>query len=304
MGSCFAERIGRKMADSKFRVQINPMGIAYNPVSLARLLRLARTQDATPTEEIFSHEGRFHSFDFHSSFSDPEPHLVQEQIRDAIEFSGHYLRSADVVILTFGTAFGFRHYESGEVVNNCHKVPAREFEKCLLDADLCYSEVECEIREWQKINPKLKFILTVSPVRHTREGLAENNLSKAYLRILCDQLSNGNDDVVYFPAYEIMMDDLRDYRFYQDDLIHPNAFAEQYIWEKFAPATFDENALKIYQEWESLRKSLAHKPFNPQGEAYRRHLENLLEKMEEMNLMIDVQPEIEVVKEKLEMFYF
>lgn len=299
MGSCFAERIGQRLSDSRFRIQINPMGIVFNPLSLTKLLHFAASEDYSATEDLIFNQGRWHAFDFHSSLSDPEEEMAEAAIRSSIAFTHRYLADADVLMLTLGTAYAYRLKESGAVVNNCHKVPAARFEKVLLGVDECVNALLASIQVLRARNPRLKVLLTVSPVRHIKDGLAENNLSKSILRLVCHQVESALKEVTYFPSLEILQDDLRDYRFYQDDLIHPNSFAEQYIWEKFGEAAFDESTFQILNAWESAQKAFAHRPFDASGDGYRHHLEMLLPKLEELNFMLDCSSEIDAVKGKL-----
>lgn len=297
MGSCFAQRIGQRLSDARFRTQVNPMGIVFNPVSLARLL----TSAASPGQEseLIHHLEQWHSLDYHSNFSDPNPEVVTESIEMAQMLTGRHLEQADVLILTLGTAYAYRWKETWEVVNNCHKLPANQFEKCLLGVEECTKALEQAISQWRQRNPKLRVLLTVSPVRHIKDGIAENNLSKSILRLVCHNLAQANPEVAYFPAFEILNDDLRDYRFYQDDLIHPTTFAEDYIWEKFAKAAFTPETEHLLTLWQSAQQALAHQPFSPHFAGYRSHLEGLLHKLEQLNLLLDCTEELEEVRSRI-----
>lgn len=296
MGSCFADRIGQRLQQARMRVQTNPMGIAFNPLSLSKLLMDAGASEFPVEDEYVEHHGLWHSLHYHSSFSNPSLDQLAETIQAAQEFTGRSLAHADLLVLTLGTAFAHRWKESWEVVNNCHKIPAAQFEKGLLSVEECTKALSQAIQFWQQKNPRLKVLLTVSPVRHTKEGLAENNLSKSILRLVCHQLTQNLPGVVYFPAFEILNDDLRDYRFYQDDLIHPSTFAEDYIWDKFQEAAFSAEAVTVWNAWQKVQLSLNHRHANPQGHAYRSHLEGVLQQLQQLDLLLDCSEELEHVQ--------
>ena len=207
---------------------------------------------------------------------------------------------SNVLILTFGTALVYRLVKTQQTVANCQKLPASEFRRELSRVDEISIAVENCIEELRKNNPTLKVMLTVSPVRHLSGGLDENNLSKSMLRIACESIQNTLREVYYFPAFEIMMDELRDYRFYKDDLIHPTSFAEQFIWEKFQRSYFSVETIKRLQEVEKIRAALAHKPFHPNSAAHKTFLLDLLQKMKMMEGSVDLVDEIYDLKVKLE----
>lgn len=273
------------------------MGIVFNPISLARLLNAAAQPDRE--EELIQHQERWHSLDYHSSFSDPNPEVVTESIQLAKELTGRHLAQADVLILTLGTAYAYRWKETWEVVSNCHKLPANQFEKCLLGVEESFKALSEAISQWRERNPRLRVLLTVSPVRHIKDGIAENNLSKSILRLVCHQLSQAHPEVEYFPSFEILNDDLRDYRFYEDDLIHPTPFAEDYIWEKFSQAAFTPETEHLLALWQSAQQAMAHQPFSPHSQAYRNHLERLLHNLEELNLLLDCTEELDEIRGRI-----
>jgi hypothetical protein len=220
---------------------------------------------------------------------------VQERRRQAHDF----LRQADLMILTFGTAVGYIHRQSGQLVANCHKIPQGAFDKTLLsltDMQEAFASLQARL---QVFNPSLRLLLTLSPVRHLKETLEGNSVSKALLRVLCHQLQQQYPAVDYFPAYELLLDDLRDYRFYKADLIHPTEIAETYIWDKFQAAYFDAAFQQFTGEWDKIRQALAHRPFQPESAAHQQFLHHTLRKLQQLHHQVDCRAEIEQVKNQL-----
>jgi hypothetical protein len=258
-GSCFVENISVKMLQSGFTVDVNPFGIVYNPASLAGgLTDLIRGTTYTENH-LFAHEGIYHSFSHHSRFSGTTIEAVLEKINARMLASSAFLRQANVLIITFGTANVYRLIASGEVVSNCHKLPAKLFEEKRLTVHQITGQWNELIKELQTLHPDLKILFTVSPIRHWKDGANANQLSKATLLLAVNQLIEANTGCYYFPAYEIMLDDLRDYRFYADDLIHPNSQAIDYIWEKFGEAYFEKKTKEAMKEYEREQKKRNHR---------------------------------------------
>ncbi len=246
LGSCFSESIGNKFLERKFKTVINPFGIIFNPISLAKLL-LSKNIDQ---RLAFTRDGDLYNYLFQSPNVDLSSLLrIQEKVNEA-----------KVVFLTLGTAFVHEHIETKEIVTNCHKQDSRLFRKRLLTVD----EIVFSLNRLKEAYPKQTFIYTVSPIRHTREGLKNNQLSKSILRVAIDQLLH--DDVFYFPSYEMMIDDLRDYRYYQKDMIHPSDLAIDYIWSKVIDVFFNEVTKKELNTIESIISRMNHKIMNPQAE--------------------------------------
>jgi hypothetical protein len=269
MGSCFVENISPKMLQSGFPVDVNPFGILYNPVSIANsLYGLIKPEIHTP-ETLFLHQGVYHSFAHHSRFSGTNAEQVSEQINIRINQSSGFLKEANLLILTFGTATVYRLLSSGETVSNCHKLPARLFREERLDVRTITQQWNKLIGKLHSVNPDLRILFTVSPIRHWKNGAHENQLNKAILLLATDELTKANNRCYYFPSYEIMMDDLRDYRFYAEDMIHPGRQAIDYLWEKFSLLYFDLKTRKIIREWENVQQALNHRPFNPETKEYQ-----------------------------------
>jgi hypothetical protein len=220
-------------------------------------------------------------------------------VRQRLQQTHDFLRQADLMILTFGTAVGYIHRESRQLVANCHKIPQRAFEKTLLplpDMQDAFAALQAHV---QAFNPGLRLVLTVSPVRHLKDTLTGNSVSKALLRVLCHQLQQQYPAVSYFPAYELLLDDLRDYRFYKADLIHPTEVAEDYIWEKFRDAYFDAAFQQFTADWDKIRQALAHRPFQPASAAHQQFLHRTLAQLGQLHHQVDCRTEIEQVKNQL-----
>lgn len=240
VGSCFADSIGQMMAQRGLQVTCNPFGTLYNPVSIVQALQMI---DIPPLVE---HEGLWHSMAHHGSLSRATEEETREAVRQSIETMQHALQEANVVIVTFGTAWVYEY--NGSVVGNCHKLPAEQFARRRLSVD----EIEVLWRPLIAKYPDKHWLFTVSPIRHIKDGLHENQLSKATLLQAVEAISNQQSVVSYFPSYEIMLDELRDYRFYAEDLVHPSPVAIQYIWERFAenyctPQTRNEMQIQLKQ---------------------------------------------------------
>ena len=269
LGSCFAENLFSHIQESGFETVGNPFGILYNPVSIAHCLRRLLQPEPYTGNDLFEHQGMFHSFDHHSRFSDTSLGGCLSRINEQLHQSAGFLQKATVMIITFGTAYVY-YGNDGQVVSNCHKLPDRYFSRRRLPVDEIVALWRSLITDIRKINPELKFLFTVSPIRHWKDGAHENQLSKATLLLSIEQIISHHTGCHYFPSYEIMMDELRDYRFYADDMLHPSSFAIQYIWEKFSDAFFDKHTMDKIKEWQKLNKALKHRPMNPDSEEYRR----------------------------------
>ncbi len=283
MGSCFAEHIAKRLKSYKFRTFLNPFGIVYNPMSITRGFDfLLENEKIFDENDLFQHLDGWHSFQHHGSFSHPEKEVALNQINSRLNEARLFFKNAQYLILTLGTANVFVHKKSGEVVTNCHKVPQQEFIKKELSVEemvILMSDV------LQKINnafPNLKIITTVSPVRHIRDGLVENQVSKSKLLLTLHQVSKQYAHVSYFPSYEIMMDDLRDYRFYKKDMIHPNELAVDYIWGFFSKTFFPEKTIALNARVEKINMAVAHRPFHPQSAAHLEFKKKQLEKVEQL----------------------
>jgi hypothetical protein len=291
VGSCFAVNTGQKMTDFKFDALVNPFGVVYNPFSVFKLLKYSILKADLEDQGFLVNQGVVRHFDLHSDVSALSQPLLESRFTRQRDLTQGYLKQGRVMIITFGTASVFQHKEREAVVANCHKMPATHFTRYNLDAEeICagFGEIYQLLK---RENPGLRFILTVSPVRHIRDGLQASQLSKSILRVSIDRMVDEYADVSYFPAYEIMMDDLRDYRFYASDMVHPGEVAIDYIWEKFKEAFIDRSTSDFIDEWSKIRKNLAHKPFNPGSAEHRQFISKTIQQLERFKDQVDISAE-------------
>lgn len=280
IGSCFVENIGGWLQKVKFNLLTNPFGIAYNPISIGQQLTLLNNMDAYSADQLFFHNERWQSFDFHSRFSGSEKEMVIAQMNASFSVSKTRLTNADYLLITFGTANIYTHKKSDQVVANCHKVSNNEFEKKRLTVKEVMTVWQPLLESLFNASPSLKIIFTVSPVRHLKDGIIENQKSKAVLLLAIDNLVNQFDNSFYFPAYELVMDDLRDYRFFEKDMIHPNEVAIDYIKERFSGVYFDEKCKSIVDKIITIQNAVEHRAFNPSSEVHQVFVKKTLDKIE------------------------
>ncbi|GGF16585.1 GSCFA domain-containing protein [Echinicola rosea] len=299
IGSCFSTVIGQKLKERKFKVLDNPFGTLFNPFSLCQLIDLSLGTHDFPEALFLEHDGRYLHHACHSSISGNTKQELKKQLEAQCHATNETLASASWLIITFGTAHVYEHLGTGMIVSNCHKQPAKEFGKKSLSVDEIKRSFAKTYASLKEINPEINITLTVSPVRHIKDGIPENQLSKSILRVACDELVNAHKNLHYFPSYEIMMDELRDYRFYKDDLIHPSTQAEAYIWKKFSQSCLSPASREQAENIMTIKKALAHRPFNPNGTAHKKFLQNLLKKMEQMPAEFDFTKEIKQVNDQL-----
>ena len=300
LGSCFAENMGAWMQQYKFRCDINPFGILYNPYSIAEALQRLMDQRYYELADLFSAHGQWHSYMHHSSFSANTAEETLDNINQRIQHVS--IPDTDCLIMTWGTAWVYRLKENGRIVGNCHKMPEKIFQRELLTVDEIVSRWIPIIQQLRHEQPSLKIIFTVSPIRHLRDGMHENQLSKSTLLLAIRQLCLLSEGCYYFPSYELMMDELRDYRFYAEDMIHPSQVAVNYIWECFCKSYFSPLTLKIMKEWDEIKKGLAHRPFDAQSEAYRNFLMKIVLKIEQIKEKFpyfELEKELELCRTRL-----
>jgi len=243
MGSCFAENIGNKFQYFKFNTLVNPFGIIFNSVSIEKMIERVVLQKTFSKEDIFYHNERWHSYEVHSDCSTDDPEALLNNLNQLLSETKKQLQEATHFIITYGTSWVYRNIETNAIVANCHKVPQKQFTKELLSIDRIQKSIQNTISLIATLNPKCNFIFTVSPVRHLKDGFVENQVSKAHLIAAIYATTNPKQQTLnYFPSYEIMMDELRDYRFYADDMIHPSPMAIDYIWERFTATQIEANA--------------------------------------------------------------
>ena len=299
IGSCFTKSVGSKLNDYKFPVDINPFGVIYNPSSGSKSLELLIEKKEFTKDDLYFFNGKWLSFFHHSSFSDKDPEQCLSRINVKITESREFLKKAGFLFITFGTAWVFEWKESGETVSNCHKISALKFNRKLLTAEDILENYKTLIHRLLQFNPQLNIIFTVSPIRHWKDGAEGNQVSKATLLLSVHQLLKKFQSISYFPAYEIIMDDLRDYRFYSDDMIHLNSVAIDYIWERFCETYLDKEASGIMKNIDPVLSAMGHKPFEPDSDLHQDFLIKILDKIEKLQLQysfIDFSCEIKWIK--------
>ncbi len=284
IGSCFAENMAHKLQCNKFSTLLNPFGILYDPVSIEKALLKLLEGDQFSEKDLFNHQGLWHSFDHHGHFSKPEKGETLHEINAALANGKTFLKNTNRLIVTFGTANVFVYKISGETVANCHKLPGNEFDRKRLDIETIVEKLSFAFEKIKKQNIDLQIITTVSPIRHIRDGIVENQKSKAVLLLALDQIVANLDFVHYFPSYEILLDDLRDYRFYDADLIHPSKVAIDYIWDFFKQSFFNKPTLDLMIEIEKIVIASKHRPFHPES---AQHQIFLKQQMKDINLLTE-----------------
>lgn len=299
IGSCFADAMGARLAENKFKVWNNRMGTVYNPISIHRQLFFGLENKLPSADSYLRNEEINFNYHFHSSFSSPQKEDLEKKIHTAVAESNDFLAKANRIIITYGTAFVYRLKSNNEIVANCHKSPSAYFTKSLLTESEILESFQHLYSRLKLINPDCKIILTVSPVRHLKDTLELNCVSKSVLRLACHSMASQFTHVEYFPAYEILLDDLRDYRFYKTDRLHPTDEAIDYIWEKFVEAYFDKPAKQFVGDWKEITLDLAHHPFHPESVKHQRFLKSVLVRLDKLNSFIDVSNEIQNVKSQI-----
>jgi hypothetical protein len=281
MGSCFAENIGTILQEQLFNVQINPFGIVYNPLSVIQQLNDILQNKHFTSAELFEKEGLFYSWQHHGSYAGIDKYETLQNINTQITEAHHQLINSEWLAITLGSAF-YYCLKDGQLVSNCHKMPAAHFLKKMASLSQIIDGFQESIAQLQKINPNIKILFNVSPVRYVRDGLTENTISKSILHLAIHEIIKKNKNCFYFPSYEIVIDELRDYRFYKADMIHPNEMAIAYIYEKFVAALFDEETKKITKEVQQFNAFSNHKILNNSIEA----IEQYELKKEQMMLLL------------------
>lgn len=280
VGSCFAENIGSEMAARKFPCAVNPFGVLYNPASI-RLCFQELTGEISPEDFLFESEQGWHSWLHDSSFSGNSREECLNGLQNRLEETRRQLQQAHTLFITLGTNRAYRLKEPSLIVGNCHKQPGRLFEEITLDIRSCAEELETIISLCRRENSGLRIVFTVSPYRYAKYGFHGSQLSKATLLLAADEVCRAHPDFCfYFPAYEIVLDELRDYRFYKEDMLHPSPQAVAYIWECFQQTFFTPETKEFVKEWESIRRALEHRPTRPESKAYQDFLGKTLLKLE------------------------
>ena len=303
-GSCFAENIGNLLKENKFRCDVNPFGVLYNPLSIANALNQILEGKEYREEDLFFSGGLWHSWMHHSDFSAPSQEETLALVNSRLAKAKENLAKADWLVMTWGTAYVYIHQEMQKVVGNCHKQPDKTFRRLMLNAEAFVEECRGVLKKCREVNPNLKVLFTVSPIRHAKDGMHGNQLSKATLLLAIDEICRTCPDCFYFPSYEIIMDELRDYRFYADDMIHLSSKSVEYIWECFSRCYFSKGTQAVMKEWMEIKKAIDHKPFRPDSDAYRAFLSQIVLKimqMKEKFPYLEVQKEMELCESRLKL---
>jgi len=283
LGSCFSENIGKKMLSYKFKVCVNPFGVLYNPISIKQSLEILLNQKFFTENDLFRYNDKWLSFYHDTEFSDENLDLCLDKINLTLKKAIELFENLDFLFITFGTAHVYQFLETGQIVTNCHKIPSSYFKKYLLNPEEIISEYKKLFKDILTLNNKIKIIFTVSPVRYIRDGFEQNQLSKSILIYSIHKICEiFKENVFYFPAYEIFIDELRDYRFYADDMIHPSEFSINYLWERFLNVYCDQETLFIINEIDKILKRLNHKPFRPDSNEYKKFIQTTIEEIKKI----------------------
>ena len=271
IGSCFSDNIGAKLRDAMMQVEVNPFGTIFNPLSIAGAINKIIDDETIAGIELFMSNGVWNCYDFHSRFSMASKEAALERMNRSISTAHEHLAQCKSLVVTLGTAVVYRRRDTGEVVSNCHKVPQHEFTRRLASVDDITGALNATVERLHEFNPELRIIFTVSPIRHIADGLEMNSLSKAVLRVAINNVVRSHKEwVSYFPAFEIVIDDLRDYRFYTADMVHPTDVAIEYIWQTFQATYFDDHSTQAIARCERVSKRLKHRPMSNNPEVVER----------------------------------
>ena len=299
LGSCFSDSIGQRLTEAKFQSEVNPYGTIFNPLSIFELMELSLERSEVLDAAVLKRDGYYLNYKFHSSFRAKTKDTLHKRMEEALTKVAQQLKEANFIFITLGTAWVYEQNKSHMLVANCHKTPQKEFTRRLLSVEEIVPAFFALKEVINQFNPEVQFIFTVSPVRHTRDTLKLNSVSKSVLRSAAYYMEDMAPDVHYFPAYEIMMDDLRDYRFYEKDLIHPNEQAIDYIWEQFIQTYLAKKDQATLEKWNKLRMALNHKPFNPKSGGHQKFLSKTLDQLRQLGKELPLDKEIENLNKQL-----
>ena len=303
IGSCFAEVLGEQLDYFKFDVCSNPFGTVFNPLTISKLLDMAM-QDDCPDSALYTQnsDGIYFHHDFHSSFWGTSQKELDHKLSSRLKTVKFFLQSAKVLVITLGSAYAYRHRGTNQIVGNCHKVPVDQFVKELLHQDQILISLQQLIYKLQIFNRNLKIVFTVSPVRHTKDTLILNQVSKSTLRLVSHRLEEKYKHISYFPAYEIVIDELRDYRFYEKDLIHPNKLATDHIFQVFAKIYLDKSFEAFEKEWTSILQMIHHRPMYGLTPSYKNLLRTIEKKLLAIADSVQVSTELEEIRKRIALF--
>ncbi|MDD3005304.1 GSCFA domain-containing protein [Flavobacterium sp.] len=286
IGSCFAENMGQKFDYYKFNSSTNPFGIIFNAIALQKIIQRAVLKESFTKDNLIFYNDCWHCYDVHSQFSHPDPKTLLKNLNDTLALFLEKITQSTHFIITLGTSWVYKTVTTNQVVANCHKIPQKEFTKYLLSSTETLESISRIIQLVSTVNSGCNFIFTISPVRHIKDGFFENQVSKSNLFAAINDLMTKplpHKNLHYFPAFEIMMDELRDYRFYNQDLIHPNSTAIDYIWSRFLESHITSSSLDVLKEVDRIQKSLNHRPFNSNSASHQDFLHQLKLRMEKIS---------------------
>lgn len=276
IGSCFAENMSHKFTFYQFQTTTNPFGTVFNPASIEKIIRRIISKDYFTDKDIFFHNERWHCFEVHSELSHTDKIYFLKNLNEVLDSYFEQISTATHFIITLGTSWVYKKITSNEIVANCHKIPQKQFTKHLLSGAEISDSLQNIVKLINVFNPNCHFIFTISPVRHIKDGFVENQISKANLiAAVYELVQNQYKNLSYFPSYEIMMDELRDYRFYNEDLLHPNPTAIHYIWSRFIETQVEKSSYSTMQEVETIQKGLQHRAFNPESLSHQKFRNDL-----------------------------
>ncbi len=305
IGSCFSDSIGQKLVNSKFRILINPFGVLYNPGSISKSLNIITNKTLFSVDDLNFYNEQWFSFFHHSSFSNHDKNICLNQINSKIEASHEHLKNASFLFITLGTSYVYTLADGNQIVSNCHKLPSKEFKRKRLSVDEIVVLLSDSLEKLEQLNPKLKVVFTISPIRHWKDGAHGNQISKSTLFLAVEKLINLRK-TTYFPSYEIIMDELRDYRFYESDMLHISDLAIDYIFDGFADCYFSSETKKTNRDIEKIQKAKNHKAFNPKANNYLSFLESniiSIEKIENQHIAINFADEKKHFTSEIEKYF-
>lgn len=296
MGSCFSDHFGKFLSDHKFNTLVNPLGIVYNPISIAKILdQLVDPASEIKPNTLILHDGLWHSMMHHGQFSSSIKENLINELLNLSRAARRFMVNANFLCITLGSAHAYRHRGMGDIVANCHKIPGDQFEKILIGSEQIVKELGARFELLRSGNERLQIILTVSPVRYIRDGLVENNRSKANLLVAVHQLVQQFDFCHYFPAYEIVVDELRDYRYFTADLVHPNEVAVQHVLNKFVEHHFTDASKEQLRLIANLHRTLNHRTLHPESDSYQLFRSNL---SKQIDALATKYPDLDFSKER------
>ncbi len=303
MGSCFTEEIGGRMFRHKFPVMVNPFGTLFNPASIFDNLGLLIDGKIFTPEDLFTHNGSWFSFSHYTEFDRTSRQECLSLVNKSLGEASAFIRRCNYILITLGTAWTFVYRHTGKVVANCHKLPSAGFTRRLLSPEEICESYDHMLTALEKINPGARILFTVSPVRHWKDGAVNNQVSKSILLLSIHRMMKDHENTGYFPAYEIFMDELRDYRFYASDMLHPSETGSSYVWERFCDSYLDEPSRKTMAGVSAILKALAHRPRQTDLPDANKFSENLLKQIDQLTLSepnLDFSREIEILRKRME----